>query len=84
MILDISVISESLRDYVSAKIRNNAQNKVLLENKNSNDFLINQLDFERIVRTEKFSNYIFALFDPDNSGHIETSSVIKLIRFNIG
>ena len=82
--MNIPIISESIRDFVSAKIRNNAQNKVLLESKNSNDFLINQLDFERIVRTEKFSNYIFGLFDPCHSGHIVTSSIIKLIRFNIG
>ena len=84
MVLNTSVISESIRDFVSAKVRNNAQNKVLLDNRNSNDLQINQLDFERIVRTEKFSSYIFALFDPSNMGYIETPTIMKLIKFNIG
>ena len=84
LIHEFNYLLESLREYVVAKVKNNAQNKALTEIKSSNDFIITQEDFERIVRSEKFSSYIFTLFDQSNSGQIDASSMIELLQFNIG
>ena len=81
---DKYIILECLRSLVGAQIRNDAQTKKHSGTKNSNDFVITQDEFKRIVQTATFSSYIFTLFDPCHSGEIETSSMIQLIQFNIG
>ena len=81
---DKYIILDSLRSFVSAQIRNDSLNKKHSATKNSNDFVITQDEFKRIVQTATFSSYIFTLFDPCHSGEIETSSMIQLIQFNIG
>ena len=84
LIHEVDSLLESLREFVVAKVKNNAQNKALTDRNTSNAFIITQEDFERIVRSEKFSTYIFTLFDQSNSGYIDASSMIELLQFNIG
>ena len=65
-------------------MKNNAQNKALLDSQSSNDFVLGEDDFKRIVQSEKVSRYIFTLFDPRNTGFIETSELIDLLQSNVG